>query len=157
MFAHVNNICKCSNIFHERDIHFVFAHVNNMCKRSNIFYMNETSNLFLRTWSTCAKIISNIFFLLFPLLSCLAVRYGGQRRVLTKPFLVQIAKNVFHQNQKKHFFQNYCHAYRGFGISPGFHQVFTRFQKIPEVKKIARTSPKHSPGFGNLTRFSPNF
>ena len=153
MFAHVNNICKCSNIFHERDIHFVFAHVNNMCKRSNIFYMNETSNLFLRTWSTCAKIISNIFFLLFPLLSCLAVRYGGQRRVLTKPFLVQIAKNVFHQNQKKQFFKIIVMLTE---VSE-FHQVYTRCQKIPEVEKLARTSPKHSPGFGNLTRCSPNF
>ena len=58
-----------------------------------------------------------------------------------------------------------------------FHQVFTRFQKIPEVEKIARTSPKHSPGFWkfdqvftkflnftrssqgfeNFTRFSPGF
>ena len=101
-------------------------------------------------------------------MSCLAVGYGGQRSVLTKPFWSRLPQALFTKTKRaKRFFQNYCHADRGFGISSGFHQVFTRFQKIPEVEKNARTSPKHSPGFChfyqvltkclNFTRFSPGF
>ena len=59
------------------------------------------------------------------LLSCLAVRYGGQRSVLTKPFWVQIAISVFHQDPKE---QNASFKIIAmFTEVAEFHQVFTRF------------------------------
>jgi hypothetical protein len=89
------------------------------------------------------------------MLSCLAVRYGGQRSVLTKPFWVQIAISVFHQDPKE---QNASFKIIAmFTEVAEFHQVFTRFQKIPEVEKIARTSPKHSPGFWKFDQVFTKF
>ena len=93
---------------------------------------------------------------------------GWVRRTKTRfdqTILVQIASSVFHQDPKE---QNTSFKIIAmFTEVSEFHQVFTRFQKIPEVEKNARTSPKHSPGFChfyqvltkclNFTRFSPGF
>jgi hypothetical protein len=118
----------------------------------------------------------------YVLLSCLAVRHGGHRSVLTKPSWVQIATNSFLQDPREQnaSFKKKCHVHRGcdnfnwfspaFRISPSFHQVspgfhqvftkfspsfhevFTRFQNSPEVEKIAVTSLKHSQGSGKFTK-----
>ena len=66
------------------------------------------------------------------MLSCLAVRYGGQRNALTKPSWVQIVTSVSHQDPKKQnvsfkiiaIFTEVSELHQ---FSPGFHQVFTMF------------------------------
>ena len=71
----------------------------------------------------------------------------------------------------KRFFQNYCHVHRGFGITPGFHQVSEnpKVEKLPElylnIHQVLEISPGFhqvfpgfSPGFHQVfTRFSPGF
>ena len=111
------------------------------------------------------------------MLSCLAVRYGGQRSVLTKPFWVQIATNVFHQDPNG---QNVSFKIIAmFTEVSEFHQVFTRFspgsrkslrsRRLPElhlnIHQVLEISPGFhqvfpgfSPGFHQVfTRFSPGF
>ena len=59
------------------------------------------------------------------MLSCLAVRYGGQRNALTKPSWVQIVTSVSHQDPKK---QNVSFKIIAmFTEVSELHQVFTRF------------------------------
>ena len=87
------------------------------------------------------------------MLSCFAVGCGGQRGVLTKPFWPRLQPAFFTKTQKSKTLLSKLlpcsQRFRNFiRFSPSFHQVFTRFQKIPDVEKNARTSPKHWPSFG---------
>ena len=60
MFAHVNNMCKRSNIFYERNMKLVLAHVNTMRKRSNIFDQRNIKLMLAHVNNMCK--CSSIFY-----------------------------------------------------------------------------------------------